>query len=190
MKTLSFIILTILLSCSHQKSSRNLYSATHYKKYQPTPDTPYKESILDFYSRSKAYGEFSNFALFPITVDGKLWPTSEHYYQAHKYSDPKLQEWVRLGDTPVEAAKRGRDKSKPKRKDWDQVKDGIMEKALVAKFTQHEVLKKLLLATGDSALYEHTKNDCYWGDCGDRSGKNKLGKALMKIRGQLRANSL
>lgn len=165
-------------------------SIPHYQKYKKTAASPYKEEILDFYSRKNPYGEFSNFALFPIEVDGKIWPTSEHYYQAHKYQGPELREWVRQAKDPWESAQRGRDKSKVKRKDWDQIKDQIMEKALIAKFTQHQVLKELLLSTGTSIIYEHTKNDCYWGDCGDRSGKNKLGKALMKIRKALREGKL
>lgn len=31
-------------------------------------------------------------------------------------------------------------------------------------------------------LIEHTTKDNYWGDGGDGSGQNKLGKALMKLR--------
>lgn len=52
----------------------------------------------------------------------------------------------------------------------------------MAKFTQHEDLKKQLLATGNSILIEHVKGDKYWGDGGDEGtglkGKNMLGKLL------------
>jgi N-glycosidase YbiA len=142
--------------------------------------------IIDFYDAWNPYGEFSNFALFPISLEGKWWPTSEHYYQAHKYTDPKLQEWVRIAPTPMDAAIRGRDKSFPKRDDWETVKESFMEKAVMDKFTRYPNLKKLLLSTGEAEIYEHTKNDCEWGDCGDRSGKNKLGKLLMKVRSQIK----
>lgn len=175
MRLLFLLIPTLIISCSTTK-------APHYSKYEATPAISYKNKVLDFYSRRKPYGEFSNFALFPITVDDKLWPTSEHYYQAHKYDNPELQEWVRAAKSPLEAAKRGRDKSKPKRKDWRQTKDGFMEKALITKFKQYPELKELLLSTGECEIFEHTKNDCYWGDCGNRKGKNKLGKALMRLR--------
>jgi hypothetical protein len=57
-----------------------------------------------------------------------------------------------------------------------------MEKALIAKFTQHEDLRALLLGTGDAPLIEHTANDDYWGDGGDGSGANRLGILLMKVR--------
>ena len=66
-----------------------------------------------------------------------------------------------------------------------------MYKVLIAKFTQHENLKKKLLATGNSMLIEHVKRDKYWGDGGDEGtgtkGKNMLGKLLSKVRYELRA---
>jgi len=68
---------------------------------------------------------------------------------------------------------------------WDEIRDNIMYKAVLAKFTQHPELKELLLSTNDSILIEHTRNDSYWGDGGDRSGENMLGKILMKVRDEL-----
>jgi ribA/ribD-fused uncharacterized protein len=62
-----------------------------------------------------------------------------------------------------------------------------MYDAVYAKFSQHKELKKLLLDTGDSTIVEHTKNDAYWGDGGDGSGRNQLGKTLMKVREDLRS---
>jgi ribA/ribD-fused uncharacterized protein len=74
------------------------------------------------------------------------------------------------------------------RADWDEVKEEVMLVALNAKFSQYQVLKDLLIKTNDSHIYEHTKNDCYWGDCGDRTGLNRLGEILMKIRKEIREN--
>ncbi len=147
-----------------------------------TPVKAFTGSTLDFYSTKEPYGEFSNFALYEVVVDNKTWMTSEHYYQAQKYAAPELQEWVRSAPTPMDAALRGRDPKKPKRPDWEQIKEGVMERAVRDKFQRHPELRKLLLLTGNAELFEHTKNDCYWGDCGDRSGKNKLGILLENIR--------
>ena len=61
-----------------------------------------------------------------------------------------------------------------------------MREAVLAKFTQHESLRAILLSTSDAKLIEHTENDSYWGDGGDGSGKNMLGRILMEIRQQLR----
>jgi N-glycosidase YbiA len=61
-----------------------------------------------------------------------------------------------------------------------------MRTAVMAKFAQHEDLRVLLLSTGDAKLVEHTDNDDYWGDGGDGSGKNMLGRILMQVRESLR----
>lgn len=83
------------------------------------------------------------------------------------------------------AAKMGRDRSRPLRPDWESVKDDIMREALIAKFSQHSNLRKLLLDTEDSHIVEHTKNDAYWGDGGNGSGQNRLGQLLMEVRSEL-----
>lgn len=48
------------------------------------------------------------------------------------------------------------------RKDWAEVKDGVMRRAVHAKFSQHDDLRNLLLSTGDRRITEHTANDSYW----------------------------
>ena len=35
---------------------------------------------IKFYNLGDAYGEFSNFYHAEIEVDGKTWPTTEHYF--------------------------------------------------------------------------------------------------------------
>lgn len=162
------------------------YIIHHYFSFPQTPAISYEGEILDFYSTKNPYGEFSNFSGFPVFIDGEWWSTSEHYYQAQKYETEELRDWVQFAPTPMEAANRGRDPKFPKRDDWDDVKEGFMLKALMDKYHRHPVLRELLLSTGNSVIYEHTKNDCYWGDCGDRTGKNRLGMQLMMVRNTLR----
>lgn len=145
--------------------------------------------IINFYSVTEPYGEFSNFAGYPIQLDGKRWPTSEHYCQAMKFQDAAHQEDIRQEKSPMRAARMGRDRKRPLRKDWESVKDSIMRKAVVCKFTQHDDLRELLLSTGEAKLVEHTTNDAYWGDGGDGSGKNMLGRILVEVREQLRLES-
>lgn len=84
------------------------------------------------------------------------------------------------------AARLGRDRKKKLRRDWESVKDNIMRDAVTAKFSQHEELRNMLLATGEAKLVEHTSNDRYWGDGGDGSGKNMLGRILMEVREKMR----
>jgi hypothetical protein len=144
------------------------------------------KNVIQFYRVSDEYGEFSNFAAIPIKLQGKVWPTSEHYFQAQKFAGTGHAEAIRKTRSPMIAARMGRDRKKPLRRDWEAVKDNIMREAVRAKFTQHPELLKLLLATGDALLVEHTTNDSYWGDGGDGSGKNMLGQILMQVRDELR----
>lgn len=141
---------------------------------------------IEFYSVSDEYGWMSNFAPYPIKLKGKVWPTVEHYFQAQKFAGTEHEQRIRKAKSPAIAARLGRDRSKKLRRDWESAKDSIMYAALKAKFTQHEELRKMLLATGDAKLIEHTENDDYWGDGGDGSGKNRLGQLLMRLRTELK----
>lgn len=144
---------------------------------------------IRFYSVADEYGDFSNFARFPIRLDGELWPTSEHYFQAQKFKDRAVRKKIRNAKSPMIAARLGRDRAQPLRRDWESVKVEVMRRAVRAKFTQHEELRTLLLETGDAKIVEHTDNDAYWGDGGDGSGKNMLGRLLMEVRAWIRTDS-
>ncbi|WP_315861310.1 NADAR family protein [Roseiconus lacunae] len=144
---------------------------------------------IKFYSTGDEYGEFSNFAAYPIRIGNRIWPTSEHYFQAMKFKDKKDQEQIRKANSPMLAARMGRDRKRTLRKDWESAKVNVMHEALVAKFTQHEELRELLLGTGDAKIIEHTANDGYWGDGGDGRGKNMLGRLLVELRETLRSQT-
>jgi ribA/ribD-fused uncharacterized protein len=131
------------------------------------------------------YGEFSNFARYPIVLKGKRWQTTEHYFQAQKFAEVKDQEEIRNANTPMLAAQMGRDRKRKLRRDWESVKVGVMREAVEAKFRQHAELGAMLLATGDAKLVEHTENDDFWGDGGDGKGRNELGRILMAVRARL-----
>jgi len=145
-----------------------------------------KSTEIRFYSVSAEYGAFSNFAAYPIELRGKRWPTSEHFFQAQKFADPSDQEEIRAVSSPMIAARMGRDRKRTLRSDWERVKIDVMREAVEAKFTQHDDLRELLLGTGDATLIEHTENDNFWGDGGDGSGRNELGRVLMAVREALR----
>ncbi|WP_379138316.1 NADAR family protein [Paenibacillus sp. sgz500958] len=140
---------------------------------------------LLFYETNKPYGCFSNFAKYPIEVEGKLWPTSEHYFQAAKFAGTPHEEELRLVEKPMDVARMGRERSRPLRADWEQIKDDVMRKAVGAKVEQYPHIKSILLSTGSCSLIEHTSNDSYWADGGDGTGKNMLGVILMEIRSSL-----
>lgn len=143
-----------------------------------------------FYRLNEPYGEFSNFSPHPFKINGKQWPTSEHYFQAQKFAGTEHEEEIRQAKSPMIAARMGRSRQRPLRPDWETVKDEIMRQALRAKFTQRPELRKLLIETGDAQIIEHTRNDSYWGDGGDGKGKNRLGQLLMEVREQLQKESI
>ena len=142
---------------------------------------------INFYSVGDEYGCFSNFSPHPFTLQGKRWPTSEHYFQAQKFAGTEHEEAIRKAKSPMIAARMGRSRKRPLRRDWESAKDNVMRTAVLAKFQAHEDIREILLATGDEKIVEDTTNDYYWG-CGSKgNGKNKLGLILMEVREQLRA---
>lgn len=144
-----------------------------------------QDKIL-FYKVNDRYGIFSNFYKCGFFIDGKYWPTAEHFFQAQKFNDEALREKIRKLSSPMDAAILGRDRANTLRDDWEGVKDNIMRLAVMEKFKQNDEARDILLATNDFVLVEHTKNDSYWGDGGDGSGKNMLGNILMETRNILK----
>ena len=103
---------------------------------------------------------------------------------------PEIQEKIRQIASPMDAALEGRNRQNPLRPDWEEVKDEVMLQALQMKFRQNPEIARELLATGDAIIIEHTRNDAYWADGGDGSGKNKLGLLLMQVREELKNATL
>jgi ribA/ribD-fused uncharacterized protein len=140
---------------------------------------------IEFYSVADEFGWMSNFAYYEILIDGRRWPTTEHYFQAQKFEESALRERIRRTKSVDEAARMGRNRKNPLRRDWRSVKDQVMLKAVRTKFAQHPELARALRETGAAKLVEHTERDAYWGDGGDGRGQNRLGKILMQVREEL-----
>ncbi|HRE47570.1 MAG TPA: NADAR family protein [Aggregatilineales bacterium] len=139
-----------------------------------------------FYSTTGEHGCFSNFSRHGFTLDGVYWKTSEHYFQAQKFVGTEHVERIRLAKTPNQAALMGRDRKRPLRPDWESVKEAIMQAAVLAKFSQNEAIRAILLGTGDEALVENAPKDYYWGIGTNGTGKNRLGVILAAVRAILR----
>lgn len=141
-----------------------------------------------FYEATQPYYEFTNFYPAPITISGKTYPTSEHYFQAQKFAttDPALAEKIRTSASPRDAFNLARTNQRIEPNWHAGLKDKVMKDALIAKFVQYPYIRSLLVGTGDKILVEHTTKDKYWGDGGDGSGVNKLGKLLMEVRNDIK----
>ena len=106
---------------------------------------PNSDRYIWFYRQDEPlYGCFSNFHKgFPVTIDGVVWPTTEHYYQAMKFPDNhQVQEQIRQVKWAGHAWKVGN--ACPESFDhhwWNGVRDGVMLKALRAKFEQHATFR-------------------------------------------------
>jgi len=139
---------------------------------------------INFYSRKPLYGFLSNFHRCPQIVDGVEYPTNEHFYQAMKARDRKVQMWITRAPSPYLAMKAGKKCLRPGRemfplKEWDRMKVEVMLKGLRAKFKDPH-LRNRLLATGDAVLHEDSQHDMFWG----KKGKDILGKLLMQVRAE------
>ncbi|MBW4472335.1 MAG: NADAR family protein [Stenomitos rutilans HA7619-LM2] len=143
-------------------------------------------TIYFYIEREEPYGFFSNFSAHGFVLDELYWATSEHYFQAQKFVGTPHLEKVQQMRTPKDAANMGRNRALPLRPDWEQVKDEVMQKAVMQKFTTHANIREILLSTGSEMLVENSPIDYYWGCGKDGSGKNKLGQILMEVREALR----
>lgn len=142
-----------------------------------------------FYLPRDAWGWLSNFSPHGVELDSAWWPTVEHFFQAAKFveTDPDHAAAILRVPKPRDAARMGRDRSHPLRRDWEAVKEEVMRRAVQCKFETHPDLRQMLLATGDEQIVEASPVDFYWGCGGDGTGLNRLGKILMEVRDALRA---
>lgn len=119
-----------------------------------------------------------------MIVDGKEYPTVEHWFQSQKFTNPDLQEKVRLCGSAAQAKKAGRTRDPSFRTDWESVKEDVLYRGLKAKFEQNIVLQNLLEKTDPEELVEQSPWDSYWGS-GSGNGKNRMGFLVMKLRSEL-----
>ena len=114
---------------------------------------------------------------------------SEAAYQAQKCLHP--EDRLQFAILSADEAKRLGQKVE-RRSDWDDVKWGIMEQIVYAKFTQNSTLAQALLDTGEKPLKEGNYwKDLYWGvDLKSGEGENHLGKILMALRDNFRKNGI
>jgi ribA/ribD-fused uncharacterized protein len=141
---------------------------------------------IEFNSKTPSYQELSNFWYNPFDLDGKTWPTVEHYFQAQKFpGDPALQEKIRNAKTPLSAKRLGKTKSDHFLANWNDIRDAVMLKALTAKFAQNPSVATILKSTGTAQLREKSLSDSYWGTGRNGCGRNRMGTLLHQVRKEL-----
>lgn len=140
-----------------------------------------------FKKEDPLYGCLSNFYIAPIDIEGRIYKTTEHYYQAMKASTLEEHDYIAAAETPKESRDRGRNCQL--RDGWEQMKEHVMKIALATKFTQHANLRQILLESDDEELIEWAPWDGYWGSGANGNGKNRLGVLLMELRTELRSRN-
>jgi|GEM_PF-1056140 len=162
-----------------------------------------------FYSHTKPFYEFANFWAAPLYVDDgstdkTAWPTSEHYFQAHKFTiDSHDYIETKQKTSPKAAFDYARARyaiptNQDKNANWFKEDLDAMLKALWAKFTQNDTLKDILLGTKPSPgtsvntvptnsiiIEDALGRDSKWGNGTYGDGLNHLGQMLMFIRARL-----
>ena len=161
----------------------NLFGLTNLFTH---PLRKFNNDEILFYGPHEPYGFLGNWYSAAIFLDGKIWPTSEHYYQAQKFAGTEFEEICRRLPSPREAFELTRRPDVPVDAHWDEKKLDVMKIAVKAKFTQNPELAERLLETGNAQLIENAPIDAYWGIGANGNGKNMLGKILMDLRDLLR----
>jgi ribA/ribD-fused uncharacterized protein len=92
------------------------------------------ENVIYFCKINEPYGCFSNFSHHSIYLEGTIWMTAEHYFQASKFIDDEKRYTIQMADSPMIAARLGRNRSSQLRPDWEEIKEYIM-KSDGAKYT-------------------------------------------------------
>ncbi len=169
-------------------SAANIKASSTYKQYVGVDDTMPQSwaevaNALLFYKKGSPYYEFTNFYAAPIVIDNQVWPTSEHYYQAMKFTNRAIQDQIKAAVTAREAFEIGQRHKDNVRPDWQSISLTTMGYAVYEKFRQNSVLAELLLETGAKVLIEDAKgNDSFFGAGGNYKGHNYLGRILMLVR--------
>lgn len=128
----------------------------------------------------------SNFSPSPVLLDGMLFPTVEHGFQAAKTLDRQERLALVQGSSMSAGQAKRWGRSVQLRPDWERVKDHIMLDLLRCKFAGSPLLADQLEATGDTWLEEGNDwGDRYWGTV-NGNGANRLGMLLMQVRGERR----
>lgn len=143
---------------------------------------------------------FSQWYVSPFTVDGRLYPTAEHWMMAGKarlFDDDAAFERIFESVSPSVAKRIGRQVKGFDEATWKAHRRAIVTAGNRHKFGQHPPLAKYLRSTGEAVLVEASPYDRIWGiglkrddpraaDPGTWRGQNLLGFALMDVRAALR----
>jgi len=163
-----------------------------------------ERNLLCFKSNYPSQWYLSNFNLYDVDENKEFVYNCCEQRMMHKkalyFKDYEIAEKILENKEPSEQKKLGREVKNFDVDKWNEIADNIVEKANFEKFSQNEDIKKLLLETGNKIIVECSPYDSIWGNGLNISdtlitpienwkGTNRLGKALMRVRNNLRNNN-
>ena len=184
--------------------SQNTFMSDEFLQHLDEEDTDYPfEDHTD--APVKVQGILSNFSPQDggLIVNGKRYKTPEHLYQSLKFTDPSHRQQIVNADNAREAKQISRQLStSPEgnsfRRNWYDIQDYIMRWVVSQRMEQQPLFRQALLATGDRPIIEHEgfRSSTRWGtrleftpDGQSFRGQNIMGKILMSVRDQYRAQA-
>lgn len=155
--------------------------------------------MVCFHKPEEENGFLSNW--FPSNFKVGKWEYSsmEQYMmhqKAHLFGDHEIASSILKASEPGTIKQLGRGVRGYNDKVWSGIRQIVVYRGLIEKFSQNEVLKGKLLATEGSMLAECAVQDKIWGiglsmyddrrfDIGNWPGQNLLGFALMEVRNSI-----
>ncbi len=145
----------------------------------------------------------SQWFLREFSVQGVTYRSAEHFMMAEKarcFGDEVTRRRIIEVETPREAKALGRQVTPFDEAVWAAKRFDLVVAGNVAKFSQHEDLRRVLLDTKNTVLVEAAPRDCVWGiglsaqkpkarHPSTWRGHNLLGFALMHARERVRSLS-
>jgi ribA/ribD-fused uncharacterized protein len=152
------------------------------------------ENVILFFG-----GIFSNWYIAPIVLASVKYNCVEQFMMYEKavyFKDYQIAQRIMHTYNPGNQKKLGRQVQNFNADKWIKDCKKIVYPAILAKFTQHEKLKEILLSTGDKNIAEASPYDKIWGiglstndplarNPSNWNGKNFLGHLIMKAREEL-----
>lgn len=157
-------------------------------------------NFVFFWHEYTENGHFSQWYPAPFQVEGIRYLHNEQYMMAKKallFKDTRTYNKIMAESDPATCKSLGKSAANFNQVLWDSCKEEIIYNANYAKFSQNPTLKAALLATGDAIIAEASPYDKVWGiglkatDPNAQNprkwqGQNLLGKALMRVRDELK----
>lgn len=146
-----------------------------------------KEVVFDINKYITDVFPLENFSAFGFYMDDIYFKTGEHAFQYLKFTDSNIRDEILNCSNPYDARNIGRKYKSERISNWNEVKYELLEKVFRLKMEQNPIVRECLLNTLDYTICEYcVDEDTEWGLDSNNNGENRLGKAWMKVREELK----